>query len=468
MGIDLAQLLADAEKRYGARGGGAGGGLGSLFKGGAVAEQLLVWGVLNQLLGTVLAPPLMFLSRGVNSEMQAVPLSPPLLADLVVRNVMSDADATNYAKQSGVSPEDFARMVKNAGEPPSPQEMLAAYRRGLVPLHGRGPDEVSVEQAVAESRLFTKYTDTIIGLSDVPIGVADAVDAVVESQITFDQGAAIAYLSGISRDNFNILYHTRGNPPSPTELLELWKRGIIDLNGTGQDAVTVEQGIAEGATKNKWFKPLTELARYVPPPRTIVAMVREGSIDDAAALAFLRESGLTDELAGAYLTSAHHQKTATERQLTVANIAALYKDSFIDATEAAQLLALLKYSTEDAAFLIDLWGFEALQAKTRTAVSRIHSLYVAHKIDATEASTTLDSLGIPAAGRDEMLTVWNLERDANVPILTRVEIVDAWYYDVLTTAEADARLEALGWSAEDAAILRGIRAHGKQRPSGNA
>lgn len=466
MSVDLQQLLDDAARRYGGGGGGAGGGLGNLFKGGAVAEQLLVWGVLNQLLGTVLAPPLLFLQRGVNAEMQAVPLSPAVLADLVVRNVMSMADAESYAKQSGVSPEDFARMVKNAGEPPSPQEMLAAFRRGLVPLHGRGADEVSVEQAIAESRLYDKYFDTVVGLDDVPIGVADAVDAVVESQITFDQGAQIAYLSGVNRDNFNILYHTRGNPPSPTELLTLWKRGIIELTGTGQDALTVEQGIAEGATKNKWFNSLTKLADYVPPPRTITAMVREGSLDDAAALAFLKANGLTDDLAAAYLTSAHHQKTANERQLTVANIAALYKDSFIDANEATQLLALLRYSAEDAAFLLDLWTFEALQSKVRTAVSRIHSLYVAHKIDSTTATTTLDSLGIPATGREEMLTVWNLERDANVPILTRAEIVDAWYYDVLSTAEADALLVALGWSAEDAAILRGIRAHGKQRPSG--
>ena len=437
-------------------------GLSGLFGKGSVAEQLIVWQVLAQLLGAVLTPPLELVQREANKALQATPLTPAQLADMVVRNIADAAAATDYAKESGIAPADFLRMIQSAGEAPSPQELLAAFRRGLIPLEGTGPNVVSVQQGVAEGRTYNKYLKMLEGLADVPIGPADAVDAVVEGQITHEQGAAIAFLSGISPANFQILVNTRGNPPSPTELNELHKRGLIPLEGTGPDVTSVQQGIFEGATKDKWWKLLAALADYIPPPRTVTALVREGSITDDEALLLFREAGLTQDLAAAYLTSAHHQKTAAERDLTVATIKGLYQDGLIDAAQATQMLEVLRYTPEDVAFLLDLWNFENLQTRVRTAVSKIHNLYVAHKLTLTQASAALDGLGVPAAGRDQQLAIWTLERDANVPQLTRAEIVDAWFYGVIDLETSTALLEALGWTAGEADILRGIRAKGKQ------
>lgn len=433
-----------------------------LSSSGSAARQLFEWAVLQQLIAALMRPALQEVERGVNSISQTTPLSPEQLAEMVVRNIVSHPDGEVYAKQSGISPSDFQRLVQSAGEPPSPQEMLAAVRRGIVQARGTGPDETSLEQAVAESRIYNKYLSVLEALADVPIGVADAVDAAVEGQIPYDQAEHEAFLSGINADRFRILFNTRGNPPSLTELLELVRRGLIPVEGTGPDATTFQQGIFEGATKDKWEPYLVQLGDYVVPPRTVTAMVREGSLTDAQALAEWQKSGLTPTLAAAYLTSAHHQKTQAHRDLTLNQVLTLYKDRLIDAAEARQMMAALQFNDADQTFLLDISDFEVLQNKVRAAVNRVHNLYVNHKITKQEAVTTLDGLGVPAAGRDEMLSIWDLERAANVPILTRAEIVDAWYYGVVGTAEATALLEALGWTIEEATILFGIRAKGKQ------
>lgn len=431
-----------------------------LFTKGSIAEQVFVYGILNQVLSALLAPELELLTRGVNEVLQATPLSPADLADMVVRNIVARGDAEAYAKQSGVSPDDFARMVASAGSPPSPQELIAALRRGIIPHDGTGPNSTSFVQGIAEGRTYNKWRPVYEALADQPIGVADAVDAVVESQITMEEGQHIAFVNGVSADNFQILYNTRGNPPSPTELLELWKRGIIQLTGTGPEAITVEQGIAEGATKNKWFKPLTELAGYITPPRSVVAMVRDGSLTDDQGLAELAKSGLDTTMAAAYVAEGHHQKTQATRDLTVSSIVQLYQDRLIDRGAAEQMLENIRYTAQDAAFELDIADFKALEAKVRSAVTKVQSLFVAHHIDAATATTTLTGLDVPQEGITEMLQIWTLERDANVAQLTAAEVCDAVYYEIIDLPTGVQRLENLGWTPEDAIIRIGIRLHG--------
>lgn len=434
--------------------------LGKLFGEGSAARQLVIWQVLAQAISAVLAPEFELLTREVNKVLPATPLSPAELADMVVRNILPHDPAAKYAAESGISPVDFQRMVQSAGSPPSPQELIAALRRGIIPHDGTGPDSTSFVQGIAEGRTYNKWRPVYEALANVPIGVADAVDAVVESQIPFDQAAHIAYVNGVSAEDFQILVNTRGNPPAPGELLTLWKRGVIPLEGTGPDALSVQQGISEGATKNKWFKPLTELAAYLIPPRSVVAMVRDGALTDDEALVELSKSGLDAKQAAAYVAEAHHQKTAATRDLTVSTIVALYQDRLIDRPTAIQMLEQIRYTPEDANFELDIADFKALESKVRTAVSKVHNLYVAHHIDAATATQTLTGLNVPQEGINDMLEVWGLERDANVQQLTAGEIVDAAYYQIIDNATAIQRLVQLGWTQTDAEIRLFIRLHG--------
>lgn len=440
--------------------------LGKLFGEGSAARQLVVWQVLAQAISAVLAPEFQLLQREVNKLLPSEPLTPAQLADMVVRNILARDQATDFARESGTSPDDFLRMVQSAGEAPSPQELIAALRRGVIPHDGTGPDAISFVQGIAEGRTYNKWRPVYEALAEVPLDPSIAVDAVVESQIPFAEAAHEAYLNGVTGDRFQIMVNTRGNPPAPGELLSLWKRGVIPLHGTGPDVLSVQQGIAEGATKNKWFGPLTELAAYLIPPRSVVAMVKDGALSDEAALAELAKSGLSADQAAAYVAEGHHAKTAATRDLTVSSIVQLYQDRLIDRGTATQMLENIRYTPEDAAFELDIADFKALEAKVRSAVSKVQSLYVAHKIDAAAAAQTLEGLNVPADGAQEMLTIWTLERDANVQQLSAAEVADAVFYQIIDIPTGIQRLEQLGWTPEDALIRIGIRLHGI--PTGTA
>lgn len=431
--------------------------LSALFKQGGPGEQLLVYGLLQQLLGAALGPELEMIQRGVNEVMQATPLSPADLADMVNRNIISLADATAYAKQSGVAPSDFARLVEQAGDGISPTDAVTAFRRGLIPREGRGPDALSLEQAIAESRVKDKWVGTIEQLGAQPLPVADAVDAVVESQITAEEGQAWARKSGIDADVFTILYNTRGNPPSPTQLLDLHKRGLIPLEGTGPDALSVQQGIAEGATKNKWWRLLAQLGDYVVPPRTVTAMIREGSLTDEQGLEEFVKSGLSQQLAEAYLSSAHHQKLSASKDLAKSIVDELYHDQAITANEADQFYAILGYTAAEAGFLRMVQDLKRSVTAQNQAVSRIHSLYVGRKIDRGTASNALDAVKVAAGQRDQLLQTWDVEVAINIKVPTAAEIASAVADNIIDLATGFAMLQEQGYDYAGAWILLSVR-----------
>lgn len=435
-------------------------GLGKLAGAGGAAEQLLVWEVLGAVITAALQPPLTLLTREVNKLLPSEPLTAAQLADMVVRNIVAQAAATEYAKESGVAPADFLRMVQSAGEAPSPEQLVQALRRGVIPHDGTGPTQTSFEQGIAESRLYNKWRPVLEALADVPLPVADAVDAVVEGQIGFDEGAHAAYLGGISRDTFQVLVNTRGNPPSPTELLDLHRRGLIPLEGTGPDALTVQQGIFEGATKDKWWRLLAQLGDYVVPPRTVTALVREGSITDEVALQEFQKSGLDQAMATAYLHSAHHQKLAATKELAKADVEALYRDQAVSAKDATAMLVAIGYTAEEAAFILQVQDVRRQVAAVNTAISRVHNLYVARKLERSQAVTALDALKVPSEQRDQLLATWDIERGANVKVLSAGEIASAFYYKVIDQDTATAELVGIGYTPVDAWILLSVRVHG--------
>lgn len=435
-------------------------------KGKNVAEQLVVWAILQQVISTALGPIFEGLAREVNDKLPLTPLSPALLADLVVRAGIDQDSARDYAAQSGIAGKDFDRMVHNAGEAPSLTELIELLRRGLIEHSGRGPDAVTFEQGVAESRLFNKWLPKVEQLGDRPLDPSDAVDGVVEGQISFDDAAQEAFVSGLNRDRFQTLVNIRGRPPDPSQLAEMVRRGFIPLKGTGPQATTFEQGIFEGAQKDKWEPHYEQLIATVPPPRTVTALLRNGTITDDQAQQWFQEAGLTAEAASAYVADAHHVKTTAQRDLTSSLIEQLYHDQFIDHATAESMLQGIRYSKEDADFILEVVDFQLVRESLNQLVSRVHSLYVAHKITRQAAITALDGHRIPPAGRDAMLGNWDDERAANVRTLTAAEYVDAVYYGVDDIGTGVQNLTQLGYSTDDAERLILIRFHGKPPTQG--
>jgi hypothetical protein len=382
--------------------------LSKLFGKNGPGEQLLVYGLLQQLLGAVLAPELEMLTRGVNEALQATPISPADLADMVVRHIVARGDGEAYAKQSGIAPSDFARMVESAGEGPAPGDLAEALRRGLIPESGTGPDSISFEQGVAESHLRDKWRAVLKALSVKEPSPGDALDALLEGQLDDATARALYARFGGAPEHFDWLFNAKGSAPSPLELSQMANRGIIPWDGEGPAVVSQHQGFLEGPWRNKWETPYRRLAEYHPPPRTVTAMVRSGSITDAQALTLFREEGLTQELATAMLQDAHHTKLQATKDLAKADVEKMYQDQLISRAEASGMLAPLGWSQSEIDLILAVVDVRRAVAAVNTAIGRVHTLYVSRKLARPAAVGALDALHVPPGQRDDLLATWEI------------------------------------------------------------
>ena len=427
--------------------------LGAIFGGESAFGQILQYGVMQQVITAMLGPALDVTTQDINAANPVIPISPPDLADLVVRSYMDLAAAVAVAAKSGISSDDFALMVKAAGDAPDTTTLMEAYRRKIIPLTGTGPDAVTVEQGLREGRLGNKWNSMIEALGVLPIGVADAVDAVVENQIPYSAGEEYAYQNGLDRAAFQILVNTRGNPPSPTELGEMVRRGVIPLSGKGPDVLSFEQGISEGATKDKWIAAYEQVMNVEPPESTIQAWLKEGVIDTPEAITRLKLLGYDESAAEHYAAEAVATATTQYKQLAESDIVALYSGRAIDAPAATDMLGTLGYSSDVAAMILAVADFHVQVGIRNNAISRVRTYYLARKITDNQAITTLDSLEVPATQRTELMTAWQVERGSNLKLLTEAQIADAWAYGIMDADTAIGELEALGYSPFDAWVV---------------
>jgi hypothetical protein len=434
--------------------------LSKLFGKGGIGEQLVVFGVLQQLLGAVLGPELEMLTRFVNDKLQATPLTPADLADMVVRHIVSAPLGEAYAKQSGVAPSDFARMVESAGEGPAPGDLAEALRRGLIPETGTGPDSTSFEQGIAESHLRDKWRATLKGLSVKEPSPADALDALLEGQLPLERARELYGRFGGDLEHFQWLFDTKGSAPTPLEAAQMANRNLIPWEGEGPDVVSFHQAFLEGPWRNKWEAPYRRLAEYHPPPRTVTALVRSGAITDAQAVDLFKQEGLSQELATAMLHDAHKQKLAAAHELAKAEVDTLYHDQIVSADQADAMYMALGWTKEEAAFHRAVQDMRRTVAALNQAIGRVHNLYVARKITKQSASGVLDALHVPSAQRDSLFGDWDIERGANVKVLSAAEIASAFFYKVIDQGTAVTELVDDGYTEVDAWILLSVRQHG--------
>lgn len=375
-----------------------------------------------------------------------VPLPAADAALALLRGNISQEKADATAKLNGVSAEDFKILVDNTGEPPSLDALLQLWRRGHL-------STAELEKGIRQSRVRDEWIPAVKQLGIIPPSPADALDAYLKGQIGEGEAKARYDQAGGDPTWFTAAYNAAGEAPSPVQAGEMANRGIIPWTGTGPGVVSFEQAFLEGPWRNKWLKPFREVVEYLPPPRTVTALLNQGAITIAQAQTLLQRQGLSADLAKAYTLESSHTKTAKQRDLTVSNIETLYADQAIDNGTASGMLVALGYDDNEAAFILTTVDFRRISQALSQAVGAVHTAYVNHRIDRSTASTQLDGLDVPSAQRDQLLTVWDNERTTRVRVLTEAQVHSAFKKGLIDEAGAAVRLIQMGYSPEDAAIL---------------
>lgn len=366
--------------------------------------------------------------------------TPSALAEMVVKGVITQDEGADEATRSGMRPDRFAALVMATGNPPGFGELLTMWRRGII-------NQGDVTTGIKQGYIKTEWTPFMERLRYDPLTPAEAVQAAVQNHLDVEQAAGVADSQGVNRADFDVMYATAGNPPGPMEVLNLWVRGYID-------EATVDQALRESRLKNKYIDPLKKLAIRKIPMRTITTLVGHGAFTDDQGVAHLHELGYTDEDARAIILSSHHTTTTAAKHLSVAQIRDAYVERAISRDQAVADLKSAGYPDDVAGQLLDLADVHITTALRRASINRVHTAFVAHKIDRGAASMDLDSLQVPAGQRDAMLELWQLEQDTNVAVLTTAQILKADKEGVISPDEAHARLMRHGYADRDATILQ--------------
>jgi hypothetical protein len=440
---------------------------GDIFGEGTSAQQFLLWAVGQQVAAQILDPVLQALRNELweaaaaqDTAALGVPLSPADLAVAVNRHFVTEDQALPDVERAGTTPSRFTILQDLAGNSLSPQELAVALRRQLITEAGTGPDATSFEQGISESNLKNKWGPVVQELATVWPTPFDALQALLEGQVTEAEGLALYTQFGGDPQFFQMLFNTRGSAPSPVQAGEMANRGIIPWDGTGPDVTSFAQAFLEGPWRNKWEPAMRALATYVPPPRTVTALLHEGVITNAQAAQYFEDAGLTPELADVYVASATHAKTAAAKNLNESAVLELYTDKLIPEAEAVTLLEQLGYDANEAGLIVSTAVFRATAAALRSNVTRVGSYYIGRKIDRATASTLLSNLGVDPGQIVTLLDGWDVERAGNVKILTAAQIESAVEYDIYTVDQALTELEGLGYTPFDAWTLLSIKTKG--------
>lgn len=450
--------------------------------GGEAAKQLFIWSVLSEIVRAAADPYFRALTYLVNTHDPNIPLSPPDLAQAVVRHVMEKDQAAKTARLSGTSTTEFETMLHLAAEPPGLETVLQMYRRGIVEWGEAGPTKANVANAIATSRIYTYWSDAIRKLNIVPIPAAEMVDAAVERQTTKTDRTTVLgaissgttkslnaaattfytamYASGYTPTQADLMFNTRGNPPAPTQLLDLYRRGAIKWTGVGTKETTVQQGIYEGATKDKWEPIYKDLVVRIPSEYYVLEMLKLGAMSQEKGAALLGMYGYTQTVVSGIISAAEGGAVVTYKKLTESIIVKLYEERATTKTEAKHMLVDIGYSTGSATFVLTSIDLDLSMKQRDSAITRIGNLYRTRKLDKTAAVSALRALTVTGTQSSELIKTWTLERAMTVKLLTESQIAEGLKYGVFTQTQATEELIALGYTPYDAWARLSIEMHG--------
>lgn len=439
-------------------------------------QQIFTWGVLYGLTGAVFDPVNTDVSQevwqgAVGTGLHRA-LSADLLAVMVVRGWLDQGTGESEAAKTGINAADFDRMVNNARNPISPEEAAVALRRHIIPATS-APGAVSFQTAIQEGNLGDQWGPVIQQLATAIPSPADVLRGVLQGQVPAgtDPEALYAAVGGQVTDPntgfpwYEFMFNTEGQAPTPNEAAEMARRGIIPwgtadrppvIEGPGE--VSFHQAFLEGPWRNKWEPAFEALSDYVPPPRTVTTLLRAGAITVQQATQYFQDAGMSAALADAYIASASSAKVASAKNLNETTVVQLYLDKLVDEPTATAQLEALGYTASEANLLLQSAGLKQVVADLNKNIGRIGNYFIAHKIDQATAQTMLANLGLPADQIAQYLTGWTIDRQANVKLLTPAQIADAFEFDIMDQATAQASLEADGYTPYDAWALLSIKA----------
>lgn len=388
----------------------------------------------------------------VLAALAEVLLSPAELANMVVQGVVPQDTATTLAERVGVEPENFARLVTLAGNPPGAMQMLDLWNRGEV-------DEGDVNRALRQSRLKPEWVEKVKSLrwhiptvSDViRFAVKDVFDPAAVSRFGLDdefpeEVLPLAAQQGIDREQMRWQWMAHWRNVAPTQLFRMRHRDVIT-------DTELDLGLKTADYAPWWRDKLKSITYLVPGRIDTRRMLAAGIITSAQAETNYRHLGYAPDDAKLMVRLAQSTESTATRDLTAAQLASEFEGQYLSRDEYLSRLEALGYTPAEADQLVELGNAKRIARARSQREARIHTSFVGHKISAADARDALDAAGVPTAARDRLLTEWEGEREVNVRVLTPAQIKKAYAKALIPREVALDELTNAGYSDDDATLF---------------
>lgn len=394
-----------------------------------------------------------------------MPVPPSQAAELAARHLTDVEEAKAEARRGGVDDRRFELLTELARARLPVGEVLEARRRGLITeaearerlrLLGFQDRDMDIFFKPPSGTSLGGLVNVVPTLSDfVTWAVREIFEPDERARLGIDaefppEMAAFARQIGLSEEFARNYWAAHWDLPSLTQGFEMFHRGVItrdDLEGLFR-AVEIPP---------LWRDRLLQIA-YVPFTRVDVRRMRAaGVIGPEDVVRAYMDLGYDEPRARKLAEWTEREFVLEERQLTKGEIVALYREGLIERGQAQGFLQELGYQADAAEMVLSLADAVLARQRVSASVQVVRSRFVNRRIDRPEAATLLDRLGVRADRRDELLALWEAEREATVRLPTEAQLAAALRRGLIDRETYVRRLIELGYDAGDADLLAALR-----------
>lgn len=369
-------------------------------------------------------------------------IPPGEAAVLAIKDPAGRGEYASEAQYGGIDGSRFDALTLLAEQAPGVDTLLTLWRLGRI-------DQGELTLGLRQNQMPQVWIDAIESLLFQPISPGQYLQGAVQGHYDHDEAIHQSTLQGITADDAEVIYQTLGDPPGIMQMAELTNRKVMTDD-------EFQQGIRESRIKDKYIPAIEALRIYIPPVRTITALLRSGAIPEAEARTLYEYNGVQPAVIDNYVASALHGKVASHKQVSVGTIKSLFVDHLITRDQAEKWLETIGYLPADSDTLLTLASYEATQKLHSQTITKIRTLYVGRHIDEATARADLASLAVDMPQTEDLLRLWNLEQQTPSKELTLAQLTAMAKANVIDQPTWLLRIQALGYSAPDAALLAAL------------
>ena len=345
--------------------------------------------------------------RGIMDDAGLLVTPVPQGAGNVARIPVSTLDTIKEFAAQGIDPERARVLVADTGLPLSLGEMLQLYNRGKV-------TDTDVKVSIAESNVRNEYMDVALDLARRLLTPHEYAEAELRGVLQHPDAVSGAGLSGITPDDYALLFAILGRPLATHQ---------------------ITTGLARGGKYG-------------------------GTYDDVPAGPYrdgIRRSAIRPEYAGLDYANRYSYPSGFQ-------IKSEAPDLGFDVVH--QLLLEIGWDPKWAEYFATKWSAgkaggvaDPHVTKAQTQLwTTTHSAYKDYGMAQTQAAANLTAIGIPAAAQTEIFTLWDAERASYLHGLSVANINKAYNKGDIneatgqpwTKTEAAAELVQLGYNPAEA------------------